>query len=108
MESLQLLAEVRFLGLQVPHRSHNHRRFGGDVQHPLVILEPWTGFHLNGAHNSLTLGHLQVSLRQGRLVELCIVLGRPRDTLRAPRVEKVDVGIDDGYGRGSRAHVDVD
>ena len=68
MESFQVFAEVRLLGLQIAYSSHNHRGLGGNVQHPLVVFQPGATFNFNGPHNPQTLCHLQVPSRQSRFV----------------------------------------
>ncbi len=102
MKTLKVLAEVGLAGLEISHLCDNQRFIRGDIEHPLIVLEPRTALHLNHAHDSQALGKLAIAVRQRGAVEdfvVLIVFLRPRNALRAGGVEEVDVRVDDGEWR---------
>src|SRR5262245_17915237 len=75
----------KFLGAdwKSPNQPDDERLLGGQIEHPLVVLNPGTGIHDNAARYGS--GHWQgtVVLRKHRSIKQFAVAGRPGNTLRA-------------------------
>src|SRR5579872_952644 len=98
VKAFQLLVEIRLPRFQVSDGSDDDGIFGRNVQYPLIILQPRAALHLNRAHHSQTFRELAIALRQRRPVKDRVILGRPGNTLWAPRIEQMNMGVDNGYG----------
>src|SRR5437899_11208145 len=67
MEAFQLPAEIRLARLEVANRANNNRVLCGDVQDPLIILEPRTALDLNRADDAEPLRNAAIPIGQCRL-----------------------------------------
>ena len=102
VEFIQITAEILLAGLKVADGSNDDLVFGGDIEDPLIIGEPWAAFDLNSADYSEAFRDAAISGGQRRMIEDRVVFWRPRDALRARRVEQVNMCVDDGNWRGFR------
>jgi len=98
MEAIELLTEVRLARFEIANRSNDDGIFGGDIQNPLVVFQPWTGFYLDCAYYAEGRRDFAVPVRHCRLIQDCIALVWPRNSLRARRVEQMNMRIYDRYG----------
>src|SRR5258707_12651817 len=97
MEAIQLLAKIRLVRFQIADHPYDDRILGRHVEDPLVVFQPGAGFHFDGAYYAERRRDLAIAIRQSRLIKDGVLLGRPRYALRTPRIEQMDVRIDDGH-----------
>ena len=83
------------VGIDVPHQADDPGIGGGEVEHPLVVLQPGAGLDDDGSGHPLGDGELAVVLRQHGAVEESVAGSRPGHSLGAGGVVEVGVGIDD-------------
>src|SRR5258708_3782259 len=96
MKAFQVLRNTRLPRFQFADGADDDRIARRHIQHPLVVLQPRAGLHLDRADNAELLRQRPITRRQGRLITDLVVLRRPRHTLLPVRVEQVDMGIDNG------------
>src|SRR5437763_435648 len=91
MKAFEMLPEVRPAWLQVTDHTDDDRVLCGNVQNPLVVLDPGAAFDYNRSNDAESLGDPAIALRQRRPVQDGVVFGGPGNALRTCRVEEVYV-----------------
>src|SRR5579862_7573066 len=90
-----MVFERRHTRVEVSHNSYNQRLVLSQIEQPLVVLEPGTGFdHHRSSERQPLSNHAQVVWRRAP-VEKCLALGRPRYALRPRRIVEMRMCIDD-------------
>src|SRR5262249_18321413 len=100
MEAIDLPPERNVAGVEIADRAGDDLVPRGQIEHPLVVLEPRTALHFDWGDDGESRGQCAIARRQRGFVEGCVLLRRPRHTLRACRVEQVNMRVDDALWRG--------
>ena len=92
---VQVRFETGVRRFQVSHQAQQEGIGLGQVQDPLVVLHPCTGFHHDRARDAFGLRFPFEIIRHDTPVEKLVIAVRPRYALRPGRIVEMGMGVDD-------------
>jgi len=100
-EAEELVSEPGLAGFQVAHQTDEERVLCGQIEDPLVVFFPGTGFDHHGGGDTQGFGQCAEVSGEDSAVQHGIVFGWPWDALWPAGVVEVGVSIDDALGGGA-------